>query len=420
MEPHAKQQAFLEAGTRFVLAACGVQSGKSIAGSHKFLTRIRRDLETHKGPLNYWVVAPIWGLLYQSQRYLRELLAAGRPKWSGLSNGIYSTCQTGRVRVSFRTAEHPDRLVSEPVNGMLVDEVARMKRDAWSGALLGRLTATAGWAIACTSPLGQNWVYDEMYLPGRREGEVDYDADKVDSEWRSFVWYSEDNPGVDRQLLEGRKKSMPEAMYNREFRADFTAFHGKVYEDLSKARHVRPCKAHDYPVIAAAIDFGYGPGHPGALVIAGVNPQKRIVAIAEEHLHEAWTPDQWLELLVSVAIRYPALRCVYADSARPDLMALFRSRQPGLLAGRRRALDIVPAIKDVQLGIMAVAELVHLDQLLIDPSCVQTFRQMASYRWAERGGKNAGPWADVPVKADDDLVDCCRYLIMGMGLARRN
>ena len=416
LEPHPSQKAFFASEDRFVIAVCGVQSGKSLAAAHRFVRRIVEDTRASQSPLNYWVVAPTYQLLFQGQAYLRQFTSKLNLVWSGLSGGIFTTAKNSRIRLSFRSAENPDRLVAEPVHGLWIDEVARMKESAWSGALLGRLIATKGWMQATTSPMGENWVIKQMFLPGRRPGEKWHDPLLEDPGWRSFFWYSEENPAIDKAFLEERRRSMPPAMYDREFRADFTAFHGKVYDQLSKDRHVKPCDVNAYPQTVGGMDFGFGPGHPGVLLICGIDPVRRRVGVLEEHVHEGKTPDQWLDILCGAALRYPQLRYVHADSARPDLMAQMRARQPGVLAGRRRSVDIVPADKEVLAGIMAVAELVYTDSLVIDPKCRETIRQMMSYRWAE---KKSG-MADVPVKADDDCPDALRYLVMGCGLQRTN
>lgn len=419
--PHAKQRAFLDDGARIVGTAAGSQSGKTLAAAAKFATRLaytynRKRLERRGSRIlvNAWVVTPTYELARIPQRYLQERWPK---RWRYKTAGVYTEVEPWPgCLVKFKSAEHPDKLVSEPVDAMWVNETARIKPDAWRGNLRPRLNATQGWVIWDTTPMGENWVYSDLWIPSMPPGHPLHDPDKYSPEYSAHSWYTEDNPAVTREEIENAKRTLPPAYFDREYRASFSAFHGKVYDQLSKDRHVKPCDVNGYPQTVGGMDFGFGPGHPGVLLICGVDPVRRRVGVLEEHVHEGKTPDQWLEILCGAALRYPQLRYVHADSARPDLMAQMRARQPGVLAGRRRSVDIVPADKEVLAGIMAVAELVYTDALVIDPKCRETIRQMMSYRWAE---KKSG-MADVPAKADDDCPDALRYLVMGCGLQRTN
>lgn len=420
IEPHKKQRDFLDSPARFVLAFAGSQSGKTIAAAAKVLMRILSDLSRPGPPKRlYWVVDPTYELAKWPQAYLAHYAREWRVKfrfhgWLG-SAGVFGQMHIWahghHAVIEFKSAAIPDRLVSASVQGMWVNEAARLKDDAWSGNLRSRLIATGGWAIFDSTPMGENWVYNEVYLPGlkaERDPWGDFQLERASTEYDTFTWESEENPAVDRKLLEEAKKTMPDWAFAREWRGNPHHFAGQLFPHWSDIKNVKPIRQEEYPEIEIGLDFGFGPGHPFVIVVAGVDYERRRFGVLHEEVHEGMLFDKQVELFARTCQKWPRVEHVVGDSADPGMLALMRARRPDNVN-----VSIRPAMKaGVKEGTAAQAELIGDGNYLVHPSCKQTIRQHKSARW--RPLKTAdpyGPVAEEPLRKDDDTVAACRYIV---------
>lgn len=415
LTPHPAQRRFVEDEHRFVLAVAGAQGGKTIAAARLFAWRVENWTRA-RGHCNAWVVTPIYELATMPQRYLRERWP--HALWSQrMAGGIYAQCVPFRgALVKFRSAEHPDKLVSEPVDVMWLNETARMKAEAWRGNLKMRLSATGGCAVFDTTPVGQNWVYEDLFLPSLPPGDPQHDPARYSAEYSSHRWHTADNPAVSRERVEEARRTLPAAYFAREFLADFSAFHGQVYPHFGDHCIARQTP-EDWPELAVGIDWGYAPGHLGVLLVCGIDRTKRRIAVLAEVCAEGHTDDWWCGELVTLCRRFGRLRTAVYDPSAPDKADYFRAffdrRRKTVPLDRDeapvRGLVFREADNAVRDGIMCVADLL-CGRLQIDPSCKVTIRQLRSYHWLSGTERSGGDWQERPAKVDDDACDALRYV----------
>lgn len=411
--PHHAQRQFVEDEHRFVLAVAGAQSGKTIAAARLFGRRVE-NWTRDRGACNAWVVTPTYELATMPQRYLRERWP--RASWTHrMPGGNYAQCVPFRgCLVKFRSAEHPDKLVSEPVDVLWLNETARMKAEAWRGGLRMRINATGGCAIFDTTPMGQNWVYSDLFVPSLAPGHPDHDPAKHDPAFASHTWHTADNPAVSADEIERARRTLPAAYFAREYLADFSAFHGQVYPHFGKAC-VRRIQESDYPETILGVDWGYAPGHLGVGLVLGVDAKKKRVGVLEEVCAEGKTDDWWEAEFARLMSRYPRMRDAYADPSAPDKIAFFRQR----VRHQGRGLAWHEADNSVREGIMLVAEVIGTGSLAVNEGCPNTVRQMTSYHWLDGTERSGGEWQERPAKVDDDCADALRYACMGRFAGRR-
>ena len=147
-------------GARFCAMAAGTRGGKSISAGAEFSRRIFIDEANGNGRkaagagkdrrarLHYWVVSPTVALLKEPKRYLMEMLSSDlfeRPKAPINSEG--QLWLKGDILIEFKSADNPLGLVSVGLDGLWIDEAARVKQEAWVGNLRGRLTDHHGWCL---------------------------------------------------------------------------------------------------------------------------------------------------------------------------------------------------------------------------------------------------------------------------------
>lgn len=414
MQLHAAQERFIADRARYTLAVAGHQGGKTLAAAKAFGERLRETYNERiragrrsRPIVNAWVVTPTYELATMPQRYLRGVFGP-QARWRGRMRGIYLECEPwpGCI-VKFRSGEHPEKLVSEPVDAMWANETARIKADAWRGNMRMRLTATHGWMLADTTPLGQNWVYEDLYLPSLPPGHPLHVPERYSPEYSSHLWHTADNPAVDPASVEEARRTLPAAYFAREFLADFSAFHGQVFPHWS-AENIAPVRLEDYPAVELAADWGFAPGHPFVLLVVGVDLHGRRVGVAEEHVHEGMLFERQIELIARVAENHPRVRRLTGDSADPGMLAMARARRIG------RHVDVVGASKEagsVHAGTMVQADLIgEAGRYVVDPSCKVTIRQHVNARWKDKPGQQGSVTEEV-LRVDDDTVAAMRYLV---------
>lgn len=278
---HLKQMAVWKSTARFIDMLVGRRGGKTYIAVRKFIARVFNDYaiyqahhEEQKIPmplpviinnriegepfLIYWIVSPTNKLLKIVKRAFFEAL---EPKliidWNATSNELYLV---GFIKIEFWTAERPDLLVGPGLNGVLVDEHARLKPLVWTDNLRPTLSDKNGWAIFCTTPKGRNHYYYDIRkfsLPG-----PDHDDD-----YEAFHWKTVDNTTRPALVLEVEKakRTMPKAMFERNYEASLEAFEGQVWGEIDSTIHW----ADNIPDVEfadrlfSAQDWGYS--NPGCL-----------------------------------------------------------------------------------------------------------------------------------------------------------
>lgn len=426
------QRGPMKSKARFVVMVAGTRGGKSRTAAKKFFARILRD---HLNPnvkcripsgvgkdrrprLHYWVVAPTADLLKEPKRYLFETI----PPEAYLDplrpiNHENQMWLKGDILIEFRSADNPFRLVSVGLNGMWLDEAARIKAEAWVGNLYGRLTDFDGWALFSSTPLGQNWLYEELYLRGLQS------SPKYDPSYASFLWHTADNLTISRDTIDAARKNMPPRYFKREYEADFSAFLGNVYDQFDERAHViseaqlryaygwgmRPLKDL-FKRVVAGVDWGWT--SPGAIVVVGDTGSETVIIEESYAEHRIlFDPRQESETWIGHAKRLREkwnISAFIPDPSRPqDINEFVRS-----------GLPVQGAINDVGYGIRRVSEQLHLvdgkPKLRILDTCKNLIREKRSYVWAsQRGSETVSDDAIAPNQSDHAL-DAERYAVVDL------
>lgn len=426
-QPHRYQQEALDSVERFLCLVAGVRGGKTWIAAHVVANRIFGDLyrarqngerwtradQRDGRPLRrYWVVAPVYDLLEQSQTELSSILHASgwRPRFSEKYKDIHKTCWLTApgvqgTMIEFKSADR-DALVSVSVHGAWMDEAARMKSSAWAGGVRGRLTDTAGWCVFSTSPTGTNWLHEQVFARGAGPESSEYDPTKyTPSEFKSILWPTSANPHPLIQAdVAKAKRDLPRRYWVRDYEASFREFQGQVYEEFASDHIIDDVGRFDE--VIGGVDFGHSA--PGCVLVVGVRrrfapngkPAHRYHALAEVYA-DRWVTSQWIAAAQKLCTSTrPQITTLYCDPAGAQLIADWKN------AGLPVATH--PSINDVSSGIRHVATLFAQGRLTVSPKCVNLIRELRAYRYRE---DSAGNTIDVVVKANDHAPDAARYAL---------
>lgn len=120
-------------------------------------------------------------------------------------------------RIDFRSAEAPASLVGAGLNGIWIDESAKIpNEEAWL-TVRPSLSDKRGIGIFTTTPEGKNWFYDHFHSPDAQRDET---IARV--EYRSI-----DNTYFHQSEWEEQLLKYPPLAFKREYMASFDAFSGR-------------------------------------------------------------------------------------------------------------------------------------------------------------------------------------------------
>lgn len=416
--PHKMQLQLHRGGKRYLVATAGVRGGKTKSCAYEFVHRIYLDLKAGKAykvsgvgkrrrpALHYWLCAPTAALLREPLRYLFETIP--QPLIERYYEAEKQLWLKGDILIELKSTENPMMLVSAGLNGLWIDEAARVKSDAWHGQLRSRLSDKSGWALFSTSPLGRsNWVYQELVSQA-------YDNDDI----HAITWRTIDNPYIPKEEIEKAKRELPLAWYKRDYEASWDSFGGTVFDEFKDETHIttEPKLRIEYglgdkPIrtlfrrVLAGVDFGWS--EPGAIVVVADLGNHRYLVLDESYASNRIVHDVRLNsgTWVSEAKRLRdkwGISQFFCDTA-----------SPGSINDLQRAgLNVLSAEKDIYVGVRKLCELHHVidgkPSLQVLSHCSNLIREMRNYQWQQ--DKHKTGHVDKPAENQSDHgIDALRY-----------
>lgn len=140
--------------------------------------------------------------------------------------------------LQLKGADKPDTLRGAGPIGMVLDEFATMKGEAWS-VVEPILRANKGWAWFVGTPKGKNHLH-RMYQHGLGKNK----------EWKSWLLKASTSGIIPHdQLEESRNTAISQAFYNQEWECEFLEGVGSVFRnvrDIMTAKPEAPIADHNY------------------------------------------------------------------------------------------------------------------------------------------------------------------------------
>jgi len=199
-------------------------------------------LEAHNPYLKnkvYWIVFPTYAeakdAIWKDPNMLfrvipRELIA--RQNEVELTLYLHS----GSI-ICLKGADQPDTLRGAGPYGVIFDEFATMKYEAW-GIVEPVLRASGGWAWFIGTPRGKNHLF-KLYHRGQEDN----------PEWKSWLLKASTSGIIPPDQLAESRLSMSQSHYNQEWECDFLEGEGSVFRgvrDVCTAEAKPPQEGHLY------------------------------------------------------------------------------------------------------------------------------------------------------------------------------
>jgi hypothetical protein len=458
--PHAKQVKLHEAFGHFQtrVAVTGARGGKTTCGIHDVVDRAIRqpgfyhsDIDRGE-PYHIAVAAPLHSTV---QEVIRQPLCRAIPErliirqYHSTDRNVKIQGLHGETWISFFSASKPSAWQGRKWYGFWMDEFPLCPEGALDEAS-ARLSDRQGWTLLTGTPQGPNWAFKRLYKPWEEcqkiRAQLDATASKVRKEELEqqlkyaegnhiffATWKTVENPHIDKEYIEGMRRRLPSKYFKRTFEASWEYFEGQVYEDFLEQVHVVEPSSYEFILpsgrrsvkpgmdsrgmskrglrqkvqlgrVMAGVDWGFGSGHEGAIVVGGVGRDGTWYILEDERdegvlvVGRNSATDSWVKRAQILKAKWEIDQFV-CDTQSPANIGQFRAA--GLAAEG--------AVKDVSEGIQAVSMLLKPDEETLIPkifflrSCEKVIDEIQFYHWL--------PGRETPAKINDHCMDALRYLI---------
>lgn len=243
LRPHPVQLRLETEGKRFALVPAGRRSGKTERAKRRL---VRCAMAKPGG--RFLAAAPTF--MQAKSIYWKDLKAllpawaiAGKPSESELRITLVHGAE-----IVVAGMDKPQRVEGQPWDGIVLDEYANMKAEAWQENIRPALSDRRGWAWLIGVPEGRNHYYD---LTKKH-------AD--DPDWGIYTWKSADI--LPPEEVDAARRDMDPLTFAQEYDASFVNFEGRAYYVFDETVHCARLFP-DYNPLADlhfAFDFNVDPG----------------------------------------------------------------------------------------------------------------------------------------------------------------
>lgn len=416
-KPHPRQLEYHRSKARFRAAVAGRRFGKSLMSA-----KDREPEFLDKGKI-FWIIGPTYDLgekefrvIWEDMIIKRQLgdLKGVRKAYNKQQGNMYIEFPW-QTRIEVRTADRPENLVGESLNGAIFSEAAKHKKETWERYIRPALADKRGWADFPTTPEGMNWIYD-LYEMGQNP-DIEY---KDFASWRFPSWEnSAIYPGGEQDpeiiLL---KNTSGTAEFDQEIAAKFTSFVGKVYPEFNRETHVRDFGFNPNWENYMAFDFGYN--NPLACIEIQIDPMDNVY-IWREHYQRGMIIDDHIAMM-NAREQPEGYHVLWAtgDAADPTSAdEISQKLVPCHALGEakqdwRQGIDLVasfiklrPTGREIdRFGTPAEDE----PKLYVSSRCPHTIREFNNYK--SKPGTPARSAQEIALGVDDHIMDALRYFLV--------
>jgi hypothetical protein len=459
--PHDKQAEVYASRVRNKVVAAGRRGGKSDIGGHRLVTECfityykQAELKAAGKRREFWIVGPEYSDSEKEFRVLWNTLQTlevpfDRPGSYNDPHGgnMHLSIWGGRFQAHAMSARHPETLVGEGLNGVILAEAAKLKAHIWPKFLRPMLADYAGWSLMTSTPEGKNWFYD-AYMRGQDELNAEWASWRMPSWMNPYVYKTptslsqvlkmqrliRDGPrGQDekqfaaslKQLLIDEEvasliRDLTEPTFNQEIAALFTEFAGRVFARFDEETHVATLPFNPKWKTYGAVDYGFTNPNVWLLVQIGPFGQMHVV---DEVYQAGLTAREFADLIVERGACPPGTICFYPDPASPAdsrvLEQVLKVRARGGTGGEKKyRIDAIRGALKIPLAHLPDDHPERIPTLRISRRCVNTIRDFNDYRYPEKRAQQKDLNAvEEPMKKNDHAPEALGRLFAGMNLTK--
>jgi len=374
----------LDRGVRFIAMRLGTGAGKTWWAPRFLAYLIARDVEAGNGKgARYLNIGRTYRMT--NDILVPELMncfeGTNLEGHYHASKEIYELPTGGNVY--FRSADKPFRIEGHHARGALLDEPSEMPALIWV-IVQGRTGYYQAPVLFTGYPTNSGWYHQDIYVPW----------EKGDPDYAVIIGSSTENPEYPKEEVERAKRTLPTWLYEMRYEGKASKPRGLVYPDFGTHLFCDPFEIpKDWPTYIA------------------VDP-----AVFYGALFCAWNKGTYYAYN-----EYYVQHVRSAEDHAKDMLARIEGVCQGWLYDPARLTDVVnltpfgcgpfyKADNAVQAGIVTTTGIIKGGRLKVMRGRCPTFcDQMGKYSYPTDAATGSIV-KENPVKKDDDLPDCARYL----------
>jgi hypothetical protein len=156
--------------------------------------------------------------------------------------------------IVFRSLDNPDNVRGYTADGVVMDEAAFLKGEAWYEVLRPMLIDTGGWAWGIGTPKGRNWFFNEFHKAADHDDYISWQIPtrgvKVENGQLVPDPHPLENPDVPFSEIVQMWQSMPQRAFEQEILGIFHDEIGGVFRNVMACaimeRHGQAIPGHEY------------------------------------------------------------------------------------------------------------------------------------------------------------------------------
>jgi hypothetical protein len=394
--PHPGQTEFHNCVKRFRVAPNGRRFGKTMMGAYEVEpTAFTVSKHITGGAQMGWICGPQYSDAEKEFKIVYDdFRKIGIDKESikfqnNVDNGQMKIVTNWGFELVCKSAKHPETLVGDGLDFVLMVEAGRHKRRTWAQYIRPTLSDKKGWAAFTGVPEGksENSLLYSLFNRGRDPKFPSWWSQRFPS-WSNTVIF----PGgrQDPEIVEAAA-DLTEDEFNRQYGAQFVDKVGAVMQEWDDDIHLGTFPYNPAWPLYMAIDYGFT--NPFVVLFIQVDEWGRVYVIKEDR----WTQVDTVQVARNLLEMYPSYasplisKCVrmYPDPAEPD-DTMTMSNALKIPAMKNTGGELKTRLALIRQALKTKPEHVpvgHPDRqpgLFIDRSCETLAWEMREgYRWPE-------------------------------------
>jgi len=383
VDPYWFQERTLDSKARYIVMIGGTGSGKSWFAPVWLADIISKDHQQKVKDARYLALGPTAEMARdQMLPYLKSHYEGTelQGEWQAQAR-IYELRTGGRIY--FRSADKPERIEGHHFRAAWIDEPGQMKGLIWP-IIQGRTGYYKAPVLFTGYPWAMNWYYHEIFKRWET-GDLDYEV---------IQFKSIDNPDYPKDEYERAKLTLPGWMFDMRYDGKFRKPAGLVYPEFGEHLFVDPFDVpDDWPVY-----IGLDPSvFFGGLFLAW-----------NDGTYYAYS-DYYTEILTSAKEHAEQLKARVRGAVQAWIYDPARLTDVNELA-QYGVIPLIRANNAVLAGIVTVTGIIKTGRLkIMRGRCPALVDQMERYSFPV-DPVTGDVSIENPIKKDDHLPDCLRYL----------
>jgi hypothetical protein len=417
--PHYGQRLVHYTPSRHKVLVCGRRWGKTLVGGKE--CEVSAFVKNFLGePKRGWIIGPEYTDCEKEFRIVYDMFRKlGVDKISqkflnNVENGSMHIKTKWGFDLQCRSARHPESLVGEGLDFVLLVEAGRHKRKMWGDYVRPALSDKRGSSLASGVPEGatDNSLLYSLYQRGQDISKRSWWSISVPS-WTNLVVF----PGGrnDPEILEA-EDDLTEDEFDRQYGAKFVDAIGRVMKEWDDDVHIVDVEYNHRWPLYAAVDYGYT--NDWVILFIQVDVWNNITVIAEERYQLRDTEDIARRTLLEHPLIGQVVE-IYGPPAEPDDNSVL-SRVLKIPVRANTGGEIKTRLALIREALKCRPEHLPDDhpekrpQITVDRSCARLIWEMREgYRWPEHRADAPKNDSEVPMDKNNHGVEALGRFMKG-------